>query len=172
MHTVVQLDVANPKAGRTARFYRWLRLKCRDVFRENASPPRTALGFAIGSFIGVFPSFLIGSPLAYFLASRFGLNRAAAVAGTFLMNPFTAPVFYSISVWVGAGVMGEEHQLTQVEGVFEQLRHFGIAFVVGNTLFALAVATLGGAVMFWVATGFRRNRMQGTQSHLQPGHVE
>ena len=167
-----QLTPAQPSPGRAQRAYRWITLKCRAVFRENASPSRTAIGFAIGSFIGVFPSFLIGSPLAFFLASRFGLNKAAAVSGTFLMNPFTAPVFYSISTWVGAGVMGEDHQLTQVEGVFQQLRYFGLAFLVGNTLFALAVAALGGTVMFWVATSLSRNRLHDSDSQVRSGQPE
>ncbi len=172
LHTAIQPSTAHPRMTRAQRGYRWLALKCRAVFRENASPSRTAIGFAVGSFIGVFPSFLIGSPLAYFLASRFGLNKAAAVSGTFLMNPFTAPVFYSISTWVGAGVMGEDYQLIKAEGVIEQLRHFGLAFIVGNTLFALAVAAVGGAVMFWVATGLSQNRLCGSQSGTRSGPLE
>ena len=172
LHANDQLSTAQPRAGRAQRLYRWLALKCRAVFRENASPSRTALGLAIGLFIGVFPSFLIGSPLAFFLASRFGLNRAAAVSGTFLMNPFTAPVFYSISTWLGAGVMGEEHQLVQVGGLFQQLRHFGLAFLVGNTLFALAVAAVGGTVMFYVAASLSRKRLHASQGHARSGQLQ
>jgi len=171
-HTNDQLSTAQPRAGRAQRLYHWLALKGRAVFRENASPSRTALGLAIGLFIGVFPSFLIGSPLAFFLASRFDLNRAAAVSGTFLMNPFTAPVFYSISTWVGASVMGVEHQLIQAGGIIQQIRHFGPAFLVGNTLFALAVAAAGGTVMFCVATSMSRNRLYRSQDHARSGQPE
>jgi len=177
VHTVIptstaQLRMGQPSQGRVQRACRWIALKCRAVFRDNASPSRTAIGFAIGTFIGVFPSFLIGSPLAFFLASRFGLNKAAAVSGTFLMNPFTAPVFYSISAWVGAGVMGVDHQLIKVEGVIEQLRHFGLAFLVGNTLFALTVAAVGGTVMFWVATRLSRNRLRDSESQVRSAQLE
>ncbi len=125
---------------RGKRLAHWLRLRARRVVRENSTPARTGLGFALGSFIGVFPSFLIGSPLAFFLAGRFGWNRAAAVAGTFLMNPVTAPVFYWISTWLGLEVLGREVETAQIGGLINQAPHFGLAFLVGNTLFALVVA--------------------------------
>jgi uncharacterized protein (DUF2062 family) len=62
------------------------------MVRENSTPARTGLGFALGAFIGIFPSFLLGTPLAFLIAGRLGWNRAAAAAGTFLTNPLTAPM--------------------------------------------------------------------------------
>ena len=99
---------------RGKRLAHWLRLQVRRVVRENSTPARSGLGFALGSFIGVFPSFLIGSPLAFFLAGRFGWNRPAAVAGTFLMNPVTAPIFYWISTWLGLEVLGRGVETAQI----------------------------------------------------------
>ena len=58
LHTAIQPSTAHPRMTRAQRGYRWLALKCRAVFRENASPSRTAIGFAVGSFIGVFPQLL------------------------------------------------------------------------------------------------------------------
>ena len=83
--------------SRSRRFARWVRLQLIRMVRENSTPAKTGLGFALGAFIGVFPSFLIGTPIAFFVAGRLGLNRAAAIGGTTLMNPLTAPVLYSIS---------------------------------------------------------------------------
>ena len=82
---------------RSIRVKRWLRTHVRSVLRENASPLRTSAGLALGAFIGILPSFLVGTPIAFFLAGRLTLNRAAAVVGTFFTNPLTAPIFYSIS---------------------------------------------------------------------------
>ena len=133
---------------RGKRLAHWLRLQVRRVVRENSTPARSGLGFALGSFIGVFPSFLIGSPLAFSLAGRFGWNRAAAVAGTFLMNPVTAPIFYWISTWLGLEVLGRGVETAQIGGFVDQMPHFGLAFLIGNTLFALAVAGALGTLTF------------------------
>ena len=126
-----QLD-GNPTT-RGKRLTRWLRLQVLRVIRENSTPERSGLGFALGSFIGVFPSFLIGSPLAFFLAGRFGWNRAAAVAGTFLMNPVTAPIFYWVSTWLGLEVLGRDTEMVQINGLVKQMPHFGLVFLIGNT---------------------------------------
>ena len=127
------------------------------MVRENSTPARSGLGFALGSFIGVFPSFLIGSPLAFFLAGRFGWNRAAAVAGTFLMNPVTAPIFYWISTWLGLEVLGREVEAAQIGGLVNQAPHFGLAFLVGNTLLALVVASALGTLTFFFVRKARRS---------------
>jgi uncharacterized protein (DUF2062 family) len=115
------------RASRLKRFSRWLRLQFILVVRENSTPARTGLGFALGAFIGIFPSFLMGTPIAFLLAGRFGWNRAAAAAGTFLTNPITAPLFFSLSAWLGLEMFGLEVETAKVHGVFDRAQLFDIA---------------------------------------------
>ena len=68
--------------------------------------------------------------------------------------------------------MGEEHQRIQVEGLIQQIRHFGLAFLVCNTLFVLAVAAIGGTVIFCVATSMSRNQLHRGQYHARSGQLE
>ena len=152
------------RTTRGKRLTRWLRLQVRRVVTENSTPARSGLGFALGSFIGVFPSFLIGSPLAFFLAGRFGWNRAAAVAGTFLMNPVTAPIFYWVSTWLGMEVLGRDIELVRIDGLVNRMPHFGLAFLVGNTLFALAVAGASGTLAFFFVRKVRRSDLAKVQA--------
>ena len=82
--------MSNDKTYWAGRLGRWGRLHLLRALRENASPARTALGLALGAFIGIVPSFMVGAPLSFFLAGRLGWNRAAAVAGSVVsMNPVT-----------------------------------------------------------------------------------
>jgi uncharacterized protein (DUF2062 family) len=148
--------MAKQKVSRWRRFGRWLRLQALRMIRENSTPARTGLGFGLGTFIGVFPSFMVGTPLAFFLAGRFGWNRAAAMGGTFLMNPLTAPVVYSTSTMVGLQVLGRDLDVAPVGGMLNYLEHFGIAFLVGNTIVAVLIATLVGLVIFTVAAYHQR----------------
>jgi uncharacterized protein len=117
---------------------------------EKTTPARTALGFATGIFIGIFPSFAVGSLIALYLASRLGLHRGAALSGTFLMNPLTAPLFYSLSYAVGARFAGLP--LSAIHGgLLASLRQLGWAFLLGNAVVALCAASLCGlAVYVWM----------------------
>lgn len=138
------------KASRLKRFSRWSRLQLIRMVRENSTPARTGLGFALGAFIGIFPSFLLGTPIAFLVAGRLGWNRAAAAAGTFLTNPLTAPMFFSLSAWLGLEMMGHDLETAQVHGVMDHLRQFGLAFLLGNTVVALSFSALFGTSLFLV----------------------
>lgn len=117
---------------------------------EKTTPARTALGFAAGIFIGIFPSFAVGSLIAFYLAGRLGLHQGAALSGTFLMNPLTAPMVYSLSYAVGAGLSGAPPSATGGD-LIAGLQHLGWTFLLGNTIVAILAATLLGlAVFFWM----------------------
>jgi uncharacterized protein (DUF2062 family) len=137
------------RSTRAARFGRWLRLHGLRSLRENSTPARTALGVALGAFIGVFPTFLVGAPLAFFLAGRMGLNRAAAVAGAVIsMNPITAPILYPLSAWLGIELLDREHLEAGATGLLQSISEYGWAFLLGNILVALAVALVFSAAIF------------------------
>ena len=138
------------KQGWMSRFARKVRYYSMKAIRENASPSRTALGLGLGVFVGIFPSFLIGTPLSYFLAAKLGLNRAAAVGGSVLsLNPITAPFVYSMSAWLGLEILGREiEEAVQVEGLLNYLSLYAVPFLVGNTVIALTVATVMAGLVF------------------------
>jgi uncharacterized protein (DUF2062 family) len=126
-----------------------LRLHGLRSLRENSTPIRTALGAALGAFVGIFPTFMIGTPLAFFLAGRLGLNRAAAAAGAMIsMNPVTAPIIYPMSAWLGLEVLDREQLEREATGLLQSLSEYGGAFLLGNTLIALTVAIAFAAIVF------------------------
>jgi hypothetical protein len=131
---------------------------------EKSTPARIALGFATGIFIGIVPSFAIGSLIALYLAARLGLHQGAALSGTFLMNPLTAPLFYSLSYAVGAGFGGV--QPAAGSGVFASIQQLGWAFLLGNAIVAFSAAALFGlALFFWVRRA--RSREAAAKTPLQ-----
>jgi len=137
------------------------------MVRENSTPAKTGSGFALGVFIGIFPSFLIGTPIAFFLAGKLGWNRAAAIGGTTLMNPLTAPVLYSISTWLGLEILRQDQQVVRVEGLISYLREFGVAFLLGNTVLAMGVAVVLGLAVFVSVRLIGRSGMLGIASRLR-----
>ena len=153
--------------SRSRRVARWVRLQVFRMVRENSTPAKTGLGFALGAFIGVFPSFLIGTPIAFFVAGRFGWNRAAAIGGTTLMNPLTAPLLYSISTWLGLEILQQDQEVVPVEGLISHLREFGVAFLLGNTVLAMGVAVILGLAVFLSVRMIGRSGMLGIASRLR-----
>jgi uncharacterized protein (DUF2062 family) len=150
------------------RLGRWIRLHLLRALRENSSPARTALGLALGAFIGVVPSFMVGAPLAFFLAGRLGWNRAAAVAGGILStNPLTAPFLISFSAWLGFEITGTEVS-TELEGFIDNISGYAVPYLIGNTILAFAVAIVFGLVMF---TFIRRHGSRGMRAMVRTQRV-
>jgi uncharacterized protein (DUF2062 family) len=117
---------------------------------ENASPVQVGLGFALGVFIGIVPSFAVGSFVALYTAGKLGWNQGAALSGTFLMNPVKAPFFYGLSYVVGSGIAGVQ-QVTTPAGLLDSLQHVGWAYLLGIVLVALIVSMVTGLVAFLAA---------------------
>lgn len=137
------------RSTRAARFGRWIRLHGLRSLRENSTPLRTALGVALGAFIGIFPTFLVGAPLAFFLAGRWGLNRAAAVAGAVIsMNPVTARILYPLSAWLGVELLDRQHLEAEATGLLQSIGEYGWAFLLGNIVVAASVAILFSVTIF------------------------
>lgn len=93
----------------------WLRpaaLKRRFLqFLSLGDPPeRIAWGVAVGVFLGIFPTFSLGIPLAVLGSRFFRYNPAAAVAGSVISNPFTTPLVIAISAALGSLITGREWQ--------------------------------------------------------------
>lgn len=86
---------------RGRRTFRYIYLR---LVRVGGDPVHVALGFSLGVFLGVFPTFGLGIPLTLLLASLFRWNRVAATLGSLVMNPLTTPFFWSLSGTVGAAI--------------------------------------------------------------------
>ncbi|MBI1355278.1 MAG: DUF2062 domain-containing protein [Acidobacteria bacterium] len=143
--------MARPATTWFTRIGRWLRLHLLRAVRENASPGRTALGLGLGAFIGIFPTLMIGTPLAFFVAGRLGLNRAAAVAGTVIaMNPVTGPFLYSLSAWLGFELLDQHRIEQEAQGMFSMLREYAVPFLLGSSVVAFTVGAILATAMFFI----------------------
>lgn len=156
----------SPRPGRTPldrcrRIFRYIYLR---LIRVGGDPVHIALGFSLGVFLGVFPTFGIGIPLSLLLASVFRWNRVSAVLGSLVMNPITTPLFWTLSGMLGAAIFridastvmtsvrnGERlHSLTVGAGIY----------LVGNTIIALVSAVIAYFLALRVVTVYREKRRE------------
>lgn len=67
-----------------------------------------AMGFAIGVFWGVFPTFGLGLIPAVITAYFFRASKIISFFGTWISNPLTFPLFFTLEVLITKAIIGVE----------------------------------------------------------------
>ncbi|TLY18401.1 MAG: DUF2062 domain-containing protein [Nitrospirae bacterium] len=81
--------------------YNTLKEKFRHILHLGDSPQRTALAFALGTFIAFSPTYGLHTLTALFCAWAFRLNLVAVLAGAFINNPWTILPIIGSTMGVG-----------------------------------------------------------------------
>lgn len=76
------------------------------LIKIRGEPPEIGLGFALGVFVGMSPFMGFQTAMAVFIASLLKWNKIAAAIGVWISNPFTAPLLYGLTYYVGASLLG------------------------------------------------------------------
>lgn len=158
-------------------FLRWLRYQYVRLMRINDSPEKVAGGLALGVAIGVLPSFGLGVIAALLIAGYLGLNRAAAVMGCIVMNPWTAPFFWGLSFLAGSLMLGND--LGETFRVIKELQVHGdlwssliakellLPYLAGNIVVTLSVCAtfyMGG---LYAMRTYRSAKKKRTKKRLE-----
>ena len=83
-----------------------------------------------------------------------------------MMNPVTAPLFYSVSTMVGVALLGEPLDPAAADGLLDYPRRVGPAFLLGNTVFAVVVSLVTGTVAFVIVRAAAQGRNLGWASRF------
>ena len=139
--------MANKKNhSRFTKIKRWIKLHYYKIVRIDDPPYKIARGVAIGVFMGIFPTFGLGILFAIVAAYILKANRAAAVLGSFIMNPLTIPFFWTISAAVGGVIFWEDRELVMSSVKNHQfLNGIGwvyVVFLIGNLIVSAAFSAL------------------------------
>lgn len=135
---------------RLTRIKRWVKLHYYKVVRLDDPPEKIARGIAIGVFMGIFPTFGVGIILSIISAYILKANRAAAVLGSFIMNPLTIPFFWTLSSIVGSVIFWENRELLMSNiknhNFLNGMGWAYVVFLVGN----LVVSTTFSAASYFI----------------------
>ncbi len=146
---------------RSRRIFRYIYLR---LVRVGGDPVHIGLGFAVGVFLGIFPTFGVGTPLALLIASVMRWNRISAVLGTLVMNPLTTPFFWTLSGSLGAVIFRvDAKKVLQSAGNGERLKSLSEAaliYLTGNTIIALAGAVGSYFVSRKLVMAYREKRQE------------
>ncbi|MDD4899204.1 MAG: DUF2062 domain-containing protein [Candidatus Omnitrophica bacterium] len=106
------------KSNKLARFFRYIYLK---LFRIHDTPQRTALGFGLGTCLGILPG--TGLIAALVMASILRLNRASALLGSLLTNTWLSFVTFFLALKTGAFVLQLDYPAIRAQ-CQAYLKHF------------------------------------------------
>lgn len=70
------------------------------------NPKEIALGLALGLFVSMSPFMGLHTAIAVCIAAVLKWNKISAAIGVWLSNPFTAPIIYGITWFVGSNITG------------------------------------------------------------------
>jgi uncharacterized protein (DUF2062 family) len=124
--------------------------------RIRGRPREIALGFALGLFVGMSPTMGIQMPIAVFFAAIFKWSKISAAFGVWITNPFTAPIIYTVTYFVGANLLGLEAAMSLPQElnwdiVRDMLKNAPLIFgalTAGGVLLGLPLAVLGYYLAF------------------------
>jgi uncharacterized protein (DUF2062 family) len=145
------------------RFYgRFLRIRGR--------PRETALGLALGIFIGMTPSIGIQMATAVLVAALFKWNKISAATGVWITNPLTAPFIYSINYLIGARLLEikRDYSLTPSIAGISHILHSAPeifwALVLGGAVLGLPLAVAGYYFCYTAITRYQKLSKRLSQS--------
>ena len=138
-----------PKETRVSHFKKW-----RDNFhitvantcltivamlREQTSPGRSSLAFAIGIFVGTTPIYGLHTAAVAALAFLLRLNFIYMWMGTHISLPPLVPFLVWGSESIGSAVLAQDNH---------SVASFGSAWIVGSIILGFALGTIGFAMMY------------------------
>ncbi len=126
------------------------------IFHARNSPHQIAMGAALGVFLSVIPSFVLGGIFALFIAWRRKYHLPATYFGTLLVNPFNGPFVYFMNYKVGVFFLGGEERVFPLS--FSSLSDIGLALYFGGFLVALVSALLVYGLVYAAVYGYRKMR--------------
>jgi uncharacterized protein len=133
----------------------------RNLLSQRASPHQIAVGFAVGVFVGIFPSFGLGALLILALSSVWKFNFPAALIGTVMGNPLFAPIWITLTCLV-TGISPSEIKLPR-ENFQQILAHYsqiGLQYLLGNIGISLAAAIISYFIIIRAVHLFKKRSVK------------
>ncbi|MCK9223536.1 MAG: DUF2062 domain-containing protein [Candidatus Muirbacterium halophilum] len=131
------------------RLYKYIKLK---IHRHPATPENLALSIGLGAFIGVLPTFGFAIGLSILAAFFLKLPKIPCFLGTWVANPWTTPIFYTLSWKIGNFFfklpihdIAKEFQRKNIAGIFNDFHK--LSLFIKNLIILYKPLLLGGIIL-------------------------
>jgi uncharacterized protein len=129
-----------------------------EVAKSKKSPHSIALGFAIGTAIGLFPTPGFGVILALLVILIFEkINKISIFIGMAVWNPIVCAPFQVLSYVLGNKILGSI-KLTDTHATINRLFSFSAKYLLGNIVITITVSALMYFVVKYAVIIYRRRK--------------
>ena len=140
------------------KYFNKLKIIGGKILHTNDSPVKIAVGFTLGVFIGVFPTFFIGGILAVGLCALFKLNYTAALLGMAVTaNPVVSPLVWIVSAKIGGLIFSENIDsvidMFKNGALFKSAWRTMLIYFIGNLVVSIIIS---GIAFFSAKTIFEK----------------
>jgi hypothetical protein len=152
-----------------------IRAHLAQILHLHESPHRTALAFAIGTFIAFSPTYGLHTLSALFCAWAFRLNVVALMAGSLINNPWTVVPILGATLWTGVQLTG----LPQVPAMnwadlsamalYEQVMPYAVPFFLGGFVLSVLGAAASYPIAYGAIVAHRGRQARSEPERLPPG---
>ncbi len=145
----------------------WKRVKIlfKKILTTNDSPHKLAMGFAIGVFWGIMPTFGIAIIFSLPTAVLLKANKVTTILGTFVSNPFTTPFFYAFSYKMGSFIL-DLNPLPFSWDIFkiENILSISKSLLVGSVISAIVTAFISYGIILVVILSVKKGKSLRSRS--------
>ncbi len=151
-------------------YWQQVKLLFKKMLTANDSPHKLAMGFAIGVFWGIMPTFGIAILFSLPTAVILKANKVTAILGTFVSNPLTTLLFYPFNIRIGSFILKiPPFPFSWDIFKIENLWNMGKSLLVGGVISAIVTAFISYAFVLMVIFIVKKSRSSHFQSSRKSG---
>jgi uncharacterized protein (DUF2062 family) len=135
--------------------FRKLKINLLKIYHARGSAHEIALGAAIGSFWGVFPTFGLSTVFSLLLYRILRFNIVVAISASFISNPLTSPFWLVFSYNIGLFFTDAKDSF-KFEKWYENLGELGFTMLIGSLL----LSSITALVVFFLTRFFVKRKQE------------
>lgn len=129
----------------------------KELLSLHSTPHELALGFAVGTFIGVLPTPFFSVLLAFFVIFLYPkMSKATLFGAIILWNPLITIPLSVISYRIGDLLFGAAPVVNYDVVLLERIYNFTRRFLVGNVILSASLAAIGYGLTFGLSTLWKK----------------
>lgn len=132
-----------------------------EVIKLKTSPSSIAIGFAIGTFFGLFPTLgleLLLIPLIILTFKK--ISKVSLGLAYIIWNPLVSLPFYALGYKIGDLILGDIPIRTYRFEILNQIYIYSMRFIVGNFIVAIIMAILCYFLAYHLTNKYQRENSQ------------
>lgn len=128
------------------------------IIRLNGTPLGIALGFAIGLFLSIIPTFAVGMFIALGLCPVFKTSPVSTYLGTLIVNPFSGIFIYSLNFFIGSLIFKTD-KLFFLPKNLNDIMLIGKQLYTGGLIVSLTMSALSFLIIYYGIKIYRNKKI-------------